>query len=417
MHLQTKPQLNIIELNPIFLKNLLSKFFKRDVIFITLLVFGFMKMGSMIPINFKALNPFKKALSDYDVTDLIFSEFKDKNAHFDDRIVLVNVGKPDRTEISEMINVIQKYEPKVLGLDIHFEDFHQNIQDSLLRKTLKNYPNIITAKRLGNYGESDEEYTGLVGCHAFFCDSLAVAYTNFYASPGNTIRQFSPYESIKGQDVYSLGTALAIAYDPSVKKRLENRKTDSEIINYIGGDDSFITVDKLMLLGEEADMQETFHNKIVILGYLGSDEWAESIKDKFFTPLNDKITSKSIPDMFGLTIHGNICHMLISNDMINIVSPKWKLFLNILLIFLLAHVFNTVYVRINPGYWKIIKVLQLVLFAFLFLIVSMVFYFFNVKLEMGVGIVGAVLSWDAVKFYQNIYIKRQGIFKPKNQTK
>lgn len=371
-----------------------------------------MTVSSWIPFNFKALNPFKKSLSDYDPTDIVFSHFKDKNSIFDSRIVLVNIGKPNRVEIDSMVTEIQKYQPRVVGIDIHFEDLLDHQIDSSLRRVLMRDDNVILSKRLTDYDEDTQTFNALEGCNDFFCDSVQFAYTNFYARPDMTIRQFAPIEKINGQSYFGLGTSLALFYNPELKETIAAR-SPVQSINYIGDKDAFINVDKSQILNHKQNLEETFKDKIVLMGYLGVDEWNESVKDKFITPLNPKLASNAIPDMFGMTIHANITHMILEQKFINKLSKFESALINFFLIFFLVMTFNKIYNTVNAGYWKIIKVIQLLLFAFLFLIVSGVMYFFNVKLELGVGIIGAVLSWDAVKWYNNLYLKRQKFFQPK----
>ena len=56
----------------------------KHVIIITALVHAAIFVGSMIPLSFGFLNPFKKGVSDYDSTDLIYCKFKDQ-------VILMNV--------------------------------------------------------------------------------------------------------------------------------------------------------------------------------------------------------------------------------------------------------------------------------------------------------------------------------------
>ena len=373
-----------------------------------------MTIGSFIPFNFKALNPFKKSLKDYDATDIVFSQFKDKNSKFDDRIVLINIGKPDRAELNTILQKVQTYNPKVIGIDIHLEELMQPEIDSSLRNTIKSYDNIILSKILTDYNPERKRYDNLEGCHEFFCDSTRLAYTNFYGKPGMTIRQFSPVEEVNGQEYFSLGAAMSIFDNPGLRDVVASR-SPVQHINYIGDKDAFINIDKDQILTKNLNLEDAFKDKYVLIGYLGTDEWEESIKDKFITPFNPKLGANAIPDMYGVTIHANIAHMIIEQRFINKLSSVQTAVINFFLIFLLAMTFNKIYTTVNAGYWKIIKVIQLLLFALLFLIVSGVMFFFDIKLELGVGIVGAVLSWDAVKWYNNLILKRQSFFQSKSK--
>ena len=107
----------------------------RHTLWITFVVLGFMFLGKLVYINLSTLNPFSKRVSDYEHTDLVLSKFQDSE-NFDDRIVLVNVGKPDRQNIAEGLEMILSASPRVVGLDIIFEGLKESSTDSLLRSVL-----------------------------------------------------------------------------------------------------------------------------------------------------------------------------------------------------------------------------------------------------------------------------------------
>ena len=72
-----------------------------------------------IAVNIEVLNPFNKALSDFDVTDMAFTKFR-KNNYTEQEVVLVNIGHLNRFEISRMIDSLSKYKPSVIGIDAFF---------------------------------------------------------------------------------------------------------------------------------------------------------------------------------------------------------------------------------------------------------------------------------------------------------
>ena len=147
------------------------------------------------------------------------------------------------------------------------------------------------------------------------------------------------------------------------------------------------------------------------MGYLGHDEWDESVKDKFFSPMNDKIGLKSAPDMFGMVIHANIISMFLDGCYINQLSKKLNYAISAIAIFFMVGLFRWMYRRVNPGYWKIARGAQLTMLFSLFVLTAILFYVFHLNVSIGMLTAGVILSWDFVKMYENIIIKRQTFFK------
>ena len=60
---------------------------------------------SFIPINCLFLDPVAKALSDFDVYDIVYSKLSE-DPKADTNIVLVNIGNLSRLEIARQVNVL-----------------------------------------------------------------------------------------------------------------------------------------------------------------------------------------------------------------------------------------------------------------------------------------------------------------------
>ena len=66
---------------------------------------------------------------------------------------------------------------------------------------------------------------------------------------------------------------------------------------------------------------------------MGENEKAYSMKDRYFTPLNEKYSGRSHPDMHGVLVHANIISMIQHADYINEVSEV-RLYIIAFLLFL-----------------------------------------------------------------------------------
>ena len=88
--------------------------------FIFLLIIFFLKV-TQIEKLFGLFDPIGQALDDVDFTDLVFSELREIPPANED-IILVNIGELNRAQIASMIQIINQYNPKVVGVDIFFDE-------------------------------------------------------------------------------------------------------------------------------------------------------------------------------------------------------------------------------------------------------------------------------------------------------
>lgn len=360
-----------------------------------------MYVSSLIPISLGSLNPFKQSQLDYDYTDLIYCRFKGQN-NFDDRILLVNVKKPDRTQIAEAIDSLRNYGAAVIGIDVIFEGQKTPEGDSLLSSIIANTPNLVLSDILNTELDSFLPHS----CDTLFCNQQNVAYVNYVAKPNMSIRYLSPIEELNGTKVDAFSSAILRRYAPQKYDSLAGRKNTVEQINYRGGTDSYaqLTIDEVI---SNPAVSKTVKDKIVLMGYLGQDEWEMSTRDKFFTPLNEELALRSLPDMFGLVIHANVISMMLDNCYINPSSKMETWLISIILIFLMVYLFRYFFLTFNPGYFKAARLVQLTVFFALFLLATLLFYRFHYRLNLSFVLVGVVLSWDIVKIYQHVFIKKQ----------
>ena len=113
------------------------------IFFLIGVVFRFSAFGI-----FNAFDPIGEAISDIEITDIVFSQLRE-TPPADTNVVLVNIGTLPRAGIAEEINIIAKYDPKVIGLDCFFEDYKDPFGDSLLKAAIQNAGPIIMASRGG----------------------------------------------------------------------------------------------------------------------------------------------------------------------------------------------------------------------------------------------------------------------------
>ena len=95
-------------------------------------------------VNLSILDPFEKAFKDFKFTDMYYSE-RINETQRNNKIIIVNIKHADRFQLAEVINKINENEPKVIGLDVIFEDKKTEFTDSLLKASIASKDNIVTA--------------------------------------------------------------------------------------------------------------------------------------------------------------------------------------------------------------------------------------------------------------------------------
>lgn len=375
------------------------------VIGATGLIFFFILIGSSFQVNIKALNPLTRSLVDYEVTDIVFSKFRDQSLiDFEDQIILVNTGKPDRIKIATALERLNGFQPKAIGIDLLFTELKDSLGDVRLAKAIDEADDVVLASVLGNYNSELDVFEESKGSHPMFKKGTESGYTNFVAKPDHTIRLFSIAEPTETGQEMAFAVALAKIADSEKVESLMGRHKSVERINYRGNSESFVLYDIDQLLDEQLDPSAIIKDKIVLMGYMGDDEWSMSSRDKFYTPLNDKIAVKSLPDMHGIVIHANILSMILNGSYITEVPDWLNRLLEFIIVMLCVALIRMDYISFKSTYWIIIRVMQIAVFIMLFYLVAGFFYLFNIRLNLTLGIIGALMAWDTVDFYENLVL-------------
>jgi hypothetical protein len=165
--------------------------YERDTLFATLWVFIFIYGLSLIPLNLGIMNPIKLGLKDFDFNDLTYSKLgKAKNARFEKRVTIVNIGHLNREELSMLIDAVAAKRPKVMGLDAYFDDARDPYQDSLLSETFKRNKNLIVARKLVLSGKEGDtiSFSG-----DYFKTVSQFAHANIFTDSLSTIVRLNPF--------------------------------------------------------------------------------------------------------------------------------------------------------------------------------------------------------------------------------
>ncbi|MFZ4521052.1 MAG: CHASE2 domain-containing protein [Bacteroidales bacterium] len=377
-------------LEALFMK--ITAYFKKyfwDGLAITVLVLVFSVFFLKFPYHIPKFDPLTKALKDFELSDIWFSKVHERDTILTNPYIrIVDVGTLDRGQIGELINKINRFNPKVIGVDIQFTGSKDPHKDSILSEAIQNSKHIVLAGSLKNMEDQSNSIFPLEG--------KSMGFINLNVSHNTNVRSFFPVEKINGKDQFAFAALIAKAFDEDAFDHLLDRKVKEEVINYSGNKEHFS-----LLTPDKIDSSEVAGN-IVLIGFCCSNCKAPVLEDLHFTPLNPEYSGKSFPDMYGVVIHANIIAMILTRQYID-DAPFWLiLILALLSVFLYIQIVIPWFVQESKHKWFhiVAKLSQLGLtIAFLF------FEFFllgvaRYKLDMGLMILAIALSIDFIYFYE-----------------
>lgn len=365
--------------------------FRRDTVLATISVFFVMWLFAFIPANMHFLDPIKIALTDIDFNDLSYSTLKSHRTNgMDDKIVIINIRQAGRDTIAQVINKLNNFHTRAIGLDVLFNAPKDPSKDKQLADAIKSSSNIVLSDKL--------EWNKDTLYHDAYFPSYSphIGYVNFIGEEGGVIRQFSPFEKWKDTVNSSFAAAIVEVADAVQYRTLQKRKNDVEWINYTREGERYITIDYAVLLRKvDTGM---FKDKIVLIGI--ADNNPDNIEDKHFTPLNERFAGKSIPDMNGVVLHANIISMIMENNYLQYV-PFW---VNWMIAFIVCWLFLAIvieYSLIKHIWFHLIsKTIQLVI-AVLFIFAGIWGQrYLNTHLDFSMTLVAIAFSVDVLYFYE-----------------
>lgn len=378
----------------------MKKLLHFHAFFITVIIFLIMALVSRIHVNLHFLDPLSFSIKDYEATDIVYSQIRDRHVELDTQVVLVNSGWPDRARIAAMLDRILDAGPAVVGIDIFFTGAKTPEGDSLLQSVIKRGGDrIVLATALSDFDPDQGHFLTVAVDDSMFSNYTRTGFANFPGNPTRTVRHFSPEEPGPRGPVPAFAVEIARAFRPGADQRLRERGNTLERIHFTATEEHFIRLEPVNVLDSTADLRQVLAGKIVILGYSGTNEWNDPILDRYYTPLNPRYTGKGAPDMYGMVIHANIIRMLLHDTFIDKV-PDW---INVLLAFLVCY-FSLILLigisdRYHGVYHPVARLIQIIQFAVFFFIIAWLFEHYRLKWDFAPGMVALALAVDTQLVY------------------
>ena len=375
---------------------------------IFILMFGL----SFVPVNCGFLSPVATALGDFDMYDIVYSKLLEEQP-VDTNIVLVNIGNLSRKELSGEVEVINKFNPAVIGIDAFFEVEKDQASDSLLSLAFSNCSNLVMVDKLDKFDEETKRYGSLHSSINKFSRYSKGGFANLPNDDAvgfRTIREFRPLEKVKDSTVLAFSSKIVSVYRNDAFQKLALRGNQNEIINFRGNYNRFYFIDTYQYAEPGVDFS-FIKDKIVLMGYMGPDLNTKTLEDVFFTPMNDRYAGKSFPDMYGIVIHANIISMILNGTYVN-VMPIWISYLLALIIcFLNVKMFLWIMSSMKDWFKALTK-----LFIFIYSILTLflcieILHYFNYRMNLTFALIAVVLANTAIELYDNYVAKFHKKFK------
>lgn len=382
-----------------------------DSIFATLFVFLLMFGVQQLFVSVDVLDPIGDAVGDVEVTDVVFSQLRTQDPIPEERVVLVNIGDLNRAGIAEQIRILNKYNPKVIGIDARFFKHKSPELDSSLAEAFSRVENMVLASKLEGYDSLTDGFGNVAKPIEPFLPYVKPGFANFIATAENqdqfkVVRTFSPSDEVKGEKHMALAVMMAHLYDSAKTERFLARGNDVEVINFIGnalasnsyGNAKFPALDVEDVFSENF-VPELIEGKIVLMGYMGGYLGDPSWDDKFFTPLNTQYAGRTNPDMFGVIVHANIIAMILNENYIDTMSDLAEIITAFILGWINIFFFILIYRNLGRWYDGLTKVIQLVEAILILVLMGVVFNTFDYKLNLGIGIAAVAFAGDSLEIY------------------
>jgi CHASE2 domain-containing sensor protein len=383
----------------------MNKLLLKDALGATVTVFLVYALLGLSILNLGFLDPVHTAIhhvkTEYE--NLFIDITKGKRSQHptlaDTTIYLVNIDTLDRPSIGRLIRTLSRYNPKVIGLDVVFNERKAKFDTLLLNALEEVAPKLITSTAL-KYKQDTLLAQQEKGDTVYQIGKEG--YTNFVSpSEIDMVRYFLPqlhsdsvmYESFATQ---VLKLYDSTSYDVFMKHREAAEIFAPEVIVYQRPAQEYRRLQPSEVFDPDNIELGDLKNKIVLIGFLGD---SIDLEDKHYSPFN---AGGKFPDMNGVAIHANIIEMLLRQDYINYAN-EWALWIiSFVLTFLMMLFFVHQFVKYHLWFHTVFKVVQFLTAALIFGVGLWVFHVWQVKTDTLKIIVPIALSVDVLYFYDTL---------------
>ena len=281
--------------------------------------------------NFTIFSPISEVLEDIRFSDLHFKINDNRDGDNDIFIVDIGMSSSDKTrkDLIDFITKIDKsYKPKVIGVDIFFENKDSCNQELLNVLSKDNVVRIHKIKKIDNIKYADFMGLSNIDTNTRRNDGYTSALSD--VQKNQTVRFYAPNIKI-GSKLYTHFSLLVARQFMDFK--FDENSLQPKIINY--------NVDFTENIIDISDTSSFYKlkNKIVLVGICSKSSSGELIynEDTHFTPRNKVFLGKANKDSYGIEILATIISNFLNKETISYnksLSVFMNYFLYILIYFL-----------------------------------------------------------------------------------
>lgn len=216
---------------------------------------------------------------------------------FNDDIVLIGIGKYDKSRIADLISIVTEQNPKVVSVDIAFPEYRADQTDKKLYTALWKCPRLVMPSALSYSGT---DYYGKEIIIVYLTCSMAFfpihAKSGFISAEKDSTTNRVPSSFFLWQKAYTGEThehfsiVTAMQYDSTTTTKFVRNNGRVANIDF-STKRQFKTFTHDEILKKRFDRKD-IEGKIVMMGYLGPGN-----HDRYISPWN---SNSNKPDIYGL---------------------------------------------------------------------------------------------------------------------
>jgi len=340
--------------------------------------------------DFSFIGSLKTIDDEVEMKDIYFSSIQNKKQIEEKNIVLIDIDTCKRAQLMDLFKKIQEYKPKVVGVDVLFED--EEPPGDL-------YNDYITY--------ADTSVSTVFACvdsgknisHSFFALNnikITEGLTNFGNNGyGKPIRQVLN-KCKSNPNLMSFSAKIASLYNSSLPS-----------LNKIKDDTSFNLSFKPVVFKHEINalniVNDTLNaytqllkNKIVLIGTLVSADDKHIISNAGYTDNNELYTSVS-----GLKIHAIAISMLLNDTMINEPSTFWNRFFTGFIFLLFFYIFFYL-IEYHEFYYELTARLVMLFSSILLLFLYALMMKIGIEIDLGYWVIMIILISGLLELYKPV---------------
>ena len=323
--------------------------------------------------------------SDFRTSDLYTSTIYKSAIHYkSESIVILSLDKCNREDLLRSLEIVNKYNPAVIGLDILIE--HSQANDSLLIEFLNKNENIVFSALLNDDCTQlyENYFKGLLYNYNY-------GAVNFPTTSSNYVRFFkNQYVYNEELPINSFASEIVKHYAPDKLEDLILYEKEFGLIPIAFENvdiDNLSCIDLLENSIPDIKLRELIENKIILLGTTSDSN------DFFSTPFNNFYP--------GVKIHAHIIDTILKGNYIKDINKFIYFIVNLLICLIFVIVQDILEVKLSDFCDIIMRIIQIILLLTLYL-VGVYLYSNNIYLNCSFPILAVLISNIVRDFYLGI---------------